>query len=53
MNDETILSEDELQFFNISLVFVFFKLKEFPNTRILAEEVMYKLKKQVMFTLDD
>jgi len=43
MNDETLLTDEEIDFFNICLAFVFFKLKEYPNARILTEEILQKV----------
>lgn len=53
MNDDTHLSEEEVQFFNLCLVYVFLKLKEFHYARVLAEEILQKLKRQGLFSFDD
>jgi hypothetical protein len=43
MNDDTSLSEEEIQFFNLCLVYVFFKLKEHHYAKVLSEEILQKL----------
>jgi len=53
MNDDTSLSEEEMQFFNLCLVYVFLKLKEYHYARVLAEEILQKLKRQGLFSFDD
>ena len=53
MNDDTSLSEDEVQFFNLCLVYVFLKLKEYNYARVLSEEILQKLKRQGIFSFDD
>ncbi len=40
MNDDTHLSDEEIQFFNICLIYVFLKLKEYNYARVLADEVL-------------
>jgi hypothetical protein len=53
MNDDTSLSEEEVQFFNLCLVYVFLKLKESHYAKALAEEIVQKLKRQGIFSFDD
>lgn len=53
MNDDTSLSEEEVQFFNQCLVYVFLKLKEFHYARVLSEEILQKLKRQGIFSFDE
>jgi len=38
---------------NQCLVYVFFKLKEFQNAKILSEQMIAKLDKQVMFSVKE
>ncbi len=53
MSTDNQLSEDELVFYNQCLVYVFFKLKEFQNSKLLAEEIINKLAKQAIFNIGD
>jgi len=47
------MTEDEVTFLNLSLVYTFFKLKEYQNAKILAEEMLAKLSKQVLFNVNE
>ena len=47
------LNDDEVLFYNSCLVFVFFKLKEFQNAKILSTEVISKLSRQAIFSVVD
>mmetsp|Transcript_25125 Transcript_25125/g.18917 ORF Transcript_25125/g.18917 Transcript_25125/m.18917 type:complete len:132 (+) Transcript_25125:307-702(+) len=42
-----------LIFLNLALVFAFFKLKEYQNARILSEQMIAKLDRQVMFSVKE
>jgi hypothetical protein len=53
MSDDTVLGEEEISFFNQCLIYVFMKLKEYTNARILADENITKIKKQAMFSFGD
>eukprot|EP00347_Sterkiella_histriomuscorum_P001642 403371239 len=47
------MTEEEITFHNQCLVYVYFKLKEYQNARILSEEILTKLQKSVMFAVHD
>lgn len=53
MSDDTHLTEEEVSFFNQCLVYVFFKLKEYQNARILAGDNIKKLSRQAMFSFGE
>ena len=45
MSNDCKMSEEEVVFYNECLVYVFLKLKEFQNAKLLAEEMIAKLDK--------
>ena len=47
------MTEEELAFFNECLVYIYFKMKEYQNAKILTEEMISKLSKQVLFNIGD
>jgi len=42
-----------VSFFNECMVFIYFRLKEYQNAKILAQEILDKLSKQVLFSVGD
>ena len=53
MSNDGKMPDEEVVFYNECIVYIFFKLKEYQNARILAEEMISKLSKQVIFSLSD
>ncbi len=53
MSNEGHITEEEIAFYNECLVYVYFKLKEFQNAKLLSDEMLSKLSKQAIFSVND